>query len=111
MTALIVGLVLLDAHDRGVDELGGAALARGDELGLRGCVERGEVGGNGHIGSGDGDGDDQAWTGGCRSAHGAAASSCAATRMSRSSRPNPPTSWTPTGRPSALQWRGTLIAG
>ena len=39
----------------------------------------------------------QAWTGGRRSAHGAAASSCAATRISRSSRPKPATSWIPDG--------------
>ena len=90
-----LGVGGLDARDRGVDELGGGELARGDELGLGGGVERGEVGA---VRSHRLRGRVQAWTGGRRSAHGAAASSCAATRISRSSRPKAATSWTPDGQ-------------
>ena len=46
-------------------------------------------------------------TGGVRSAQGAAFSSCAAIRISRSSRPNGATNWTPTGTPSSVQCSGT----
>ena len=44
----------------------------------------------------------QAWTGGLRSAHGCACSSCAATRSSRSSRPYAAMRCTPIGRLSAF---------
>ena len=50
-------------------------------------------------------------SGGRRSLHGAAVSSCAATRSSRSSRPSAATSWTPTGSPPAVCPIGRLIAG
>ena len=48
---------------------------------------------------------------GVRSAHGCARSSWAATWISRSSRPNGATSWTPIGRPSSVQCSGSEIAG
>src|SRR5215211_1362672 len=55
--------------------------------------------------------DAPAKTGGRRSAHGCASSSWEAARISRSSRPKAATRWTPTGRPSGVQWRGSEIAG
>ena len=48
---------------------------------------------------------------GRRFAQGWAASSCAATRINRSSRPYAATSWTPMGKPSPFQCSGRLIAG
>ena len=53
----------------------------------------------------------QADKGGRRPAHDRADSSCAARRNSVASSPNRPTKWTPTGSPSAFQYRGTDIAG
>ena len=53
----------------------------------------------------------QAYSGGKRSAHGAARSSCAPTRRSRSSRAYGATSCTPSGSPSAVMCIGSEIAG
>src|SRR6266566_1486326 len=52
-----------------------------------------------------------ACTAGRRPAHGCAASSCAASRMSAASSPNRPRKCTPIGRPSSFHQSGTDIAG
>ena len=48
---------------------------------------------------------------GCRPAHGRAASSCDASRISVASSPNRPRKCTPIGRPSPFHYSGTDIAG
>ena len=50
-------------------------------------------------------------TGGCRPAQGCACSSWLASLRSTSSPPERAPSWIPIGKPSSVQWRGTLIAG